>query len=41
MTGSEVMDPRVREDDEYKSVIPTRLDIPTSLAIPTSLVIPA
>jgi hypothetical protein len=35
------MDPRIREDDEYKSVIPTCPVIPTSLAIPTSLVIPA
>jgi hypothetical protein len=28
------MDPRIREDDEYKSVIPTSLAIPTSLVIP-------
>jgi hypothetical protein len=35
------MDPRIREDDEYKTVIPTSPVIPTSLAIPTNLVIPA
>ena len=35
------MDPRIREDDEYKSVIPTSLVIPTSPVISTSPVIPA